>query len=316
MRARRPPACPACDAPDSTWVMRHLDFPGVGVYHCPDCTVLWSHPRPSHAQLGAYYEAGRYPVPPPATASALLAQKRAEAAGQARFVQSEVPLVAGLDVLEIGCGSGFLLDEFQRRGARCVGVDLAAPAVAYARETLGLNVRRGDFRDAMADGHRHDLILLSHVFEHLPDPRAALAQLQGALRPAGVLFVEIPREDLAVFELKAARDYRYCSSHLFFYGPDAFRRLVTGAGLEVLRLGFYGPALTAFYGTKPQPRGIRRLLQTTAGRPIKRWLRPLYRGVVPQPPAEPPRVWDWNEEHADERDGAKNMRALLRPVAR
>jgi hypothetical protein len=50
------------------------------------------------------------------------------------------------------------------------------------------------------------------------------------------------------------------------------------------------------------------------GRPIKNWLRPLYRAVVPQPPAPPPRAWDWNEEHADEGDGAKNMRALLRPV--
>src|SRR5205085_3791756 len=114
---RPPPPCPVCSAGGSVWVMRHVDFRGVDIYHCPHCEVLWSHPRPSEAQLGAYYAAGRYPVPPPAAASALLAQKRSEAAGQFRFIEDALPPLDGLEVLEIGCGSGFLLDEFRRRGA-------------------------------------------------------------------------------------------------------------------------------------------------------------------------------------------------------
>jgi SAM-dependent methyltransferase len=312
MFRRAAPPCPVCGAADSVWITRHLDFSRVGIYHCGSCTVLWSHPLPSQAQLAAYYEAGRYEIPPDTAPSAVEAEKSAVAAGQVQFLEQTLSSVRGLATLEIGCSAGFLLERLQRQGARCTGVELDQNAVAYARDIRGLDVRHGDFVEATSGGRRYDLVVLSHVFEHLPDPRDALRRLSRSLNPGGSIFLELPHEDLSVFRLKAARDYRYCSSHLYFYGARALTHLATRCDLSIRSLAFCGPALTAFYREKPHARGVRRLLNTRAGRPVKEWLRPVYRRVAAAAPSPPRPAWDWNEAHAEEAD-AKNMRVLLTP---
>lgn len=315
---RTAPPCPVCSTASGRWVARHLDFRGVQIYHCGVCDFLWSDPFPSPAQL-ADYDQGKYELPGDPEHSSRYAEKAEIAQGQFEFIRRALPMtLEGLRVLEIGCGPGFLLHEFRRRGAACLGLEPDAAAAAYAREAFSLTVREEDFRSPTLRPHAYDLILLSHVFEHLPDPVGALARLHDLLAPDGLVFIEIPREDLSVFALRRSGGYRSCASHLFFYGPESFQRLAEEQGFRFLSLTLCGPKLSDFYRPRPGARGIRRLLNTRAGRPVKRWLRPLYQalngsGAAIQPDQP---VWNWNEyQDPDDPLGGKNIRSLLVPAS-
>jgi SAM-dependent methyltransferase len=72
--------------------------------------------------------------------------------------------VAGLDVLDLGCGQGFFTRELARRGARVTGVDISEEQIAFARqhearEPLGVAADGGD------DGHTpvHGRTLVRHI---------------------------------------------------------------------------------------------------------------------------------------------------------
>lgn len=94
--------------------------------------------------------------------------------------------------LEIGCGAGYLMRTLSRLGWQVDGVEWDEEAVAVARRVSGCQVWVGDFRTVpLAKGH-YDLVVLNHVYEHLPDPGNALEHLGSLLTPRGRLVLIYP----------------------------------------------------------------------------------------------------------------------------
>jgi SAM-dependent methyltransferase len=98
--------------------------------------------------------------------------------------------ITGGRLLDVGCATGFFLDEAHQAGFEVVGCDLSAFAVAHASQVLGLDVVQGDFLEVDLLPHSFDIITLFNVLEHLPDQRAVARKLAELLRPGGVLVVE------------------------------------------------------------------------------------------------------------------------------
>jgi SAM-dependent methyltransferase len=99
--------------------------------------------------------------------------------------------LAGLDALDVGCSAGFIADELASAGARTTGVDIDEPGLARARERFGDRV---DFRLARGEAlplpdESVDLVVLNHIYEHVVDPDAVLADIHRVLRPGGVLYL-------------------------------------------------------------------------------------------------------------------------------
>ena len=76
-------------------------------------------------------------------------------------------------------------------GWQTEGVDFDAPAVANARRK-GLAVRAGALEDQRYPEASFDLVHMSHVIEHVPDPLATLAEIRRVLRPGGTLVLATP----------------------------------------------------------------------------------------------------------------------------
>jgi len=96
--------------------------------------------------------------------------------------------VAGLRVLDLGCGKGRFARELQDGGARVVGIDLSSAMLAEAR---GINRVRGSVRRLPFRSASFDAVLAVEVFEHL-EPRAwseAIGEARRALAPGGSLVV-------------------------------------------------------------------------------------------------------------------------------
>ncbi|MFE9566679.1 class I SAM-dependent methyltransferase [Streptomyces sp. NPDC006487] len=97
-----------------------------------------------------------------------------------------------LDVLDVGCGTGSLSLLAAEAGHRVTGVDLSPKMVGHARAKLsaaGLTGRFlvGDASVPPTGDQRFDVLLSRHLVWTLPDPRAALGDWTGRLRPGGTL---------------------------------------------------------------------------------------------------------------------------------
>lgn len=99
-----------------------------------------------------------------------------------------------LDILEVGCGLGYLTYALTRAGyRRSVGIDLSAIAVERARERYGCDYRVADIAVLAADEReRFDAVILSEVIEHLEDPVWFIGQLQRLLKPGGRIILTTP----------------------------------------------------------------------------------------------------------------------------
>lgn len=102
--------------------------------------------------------------------------------------------LAGLRILDIGCGGGLLAEPLTRLGAQVTGIDASRTTVSVARlhaEQMGLAI---DYREATAEavaaaGERFDVVLNMEVVEHVADRPAFLASAAGLVSPGGVMVV-------------------------------------------------------------------------------------------------------------------------------
>jgi SAM-dependent methyltransferase len=108
---------------------------------------------------------------------------------------------AGTRVLDVGCGTGELLEHLQERGARPSGVDPASRMVELAQtRAAGADVRLGDFERLPFDDGSFDALLAVNAFQFAADQDAALAEAARVLAPDGVIglagWAERARNDL------------------------------------------------------------------------------------------------------------------------
>lgn len=124
-----------------------------------------------------------------------------------RALRAAVPEEVGT-LLDVGTGTGRMLQLFADRIERGVGVDLSRDMLAVARANLELaglrhcHVRQGDmYRLPMADGFA-DAVIVHQVLHYADRPGAMIAEAARVLRPGGVLVIA----DFAPHALEALRD--------------------------------------------------------------------------------------------------------------
>jgi ubiquinone/menaquinone biosynthesis C-methylase UbiE len=104
-------------------------------------------------------------------------------------VQAIAPFARGRDVLEIGCGTGLILEHTAAIADSAIGVDLSV-GMAGVSQRKGLVVSVASATDLPFGGDSFDLVYSCKVLPHVPDIRTALAEVARVLRADGTAFVE------------------------------------------------------------------------------------------------------------------------------
>jgi ArsR family transcriptional regulator len=152
-------------------------------------------------------------------------------------------LLPPVDVVDLGCGEGYLAIEAARWARRVVAVDRSATVLARARalaarrHVRNVTWKRGELERPPVAGASADVALLSQALHHAADPGRALAEARRVLRPGGRVLVLDLREHQETWVTRTLGD-----RWLGFTEPR-LRELLEGAGFEdvVVRVGARTP---------------------------------------------------------------------------
>jgi 2-polyprenyl-3-methyl-5-hydroxy-6-metoxy-1,4-benzoquinol methylase len=129
-------------------------------------------------------------------------------------------------VLDYGCGWGNFLMSLPRRQVEAYCYDISEPAMSGLEDVMRMlkrNVSRIDFgEDGRIIPEDIDLIICSHVLEHVEDDRRLLVNLTKALRPGGYLLINVPINETLPDP-----------KHLHSYTPEILKMLMMETGLKI-----------------------------------------------------------------------------------
>jgi 2-polyprenyl-6-hydroxyphenyl methylase/3-demethylubiquinone-9 3-methyltransferase len=135
-----------------------------------------------------------------------LAYIRDRAAAHFGRDRARLDSLAGLRILDIGCGGGILSEPLARLGATVLGVDPSASNIAVARDHAAQSELTIDYRnttaEALADaGEVFDLVLAMEVIEHVADVGLFVDTAAAMVKPGGLLFAATLNRTLKSFAL-------------------------------------------------------------------------------------------------------------------
>jgi 2-polyprenyl-6-hydroxyphenyl methylase/3-demethylubiquinone-9 3-methyltransferase len=129
----------------------------------------------------------------------------AELHPEAGSVDQKTPL-AGLSILDIGCGAGILSEPLAKLGANMTSIDPAPVNIDVARahaEKSGLTIdyRATTAEELAATGAAFDAVLIMEVVEHVADRRGFIEAAASLVRPGGFLFAATLNRTLKSYAL-------------------------------------------------------------------------------------------------------------------
>lgn len=196
---------------------------------CGSCGTAYFFPQPQTENLRAFYSIHSYEFNP-----------HSQAGRARRLVSDYLRNQRPGKFLDVGCATGFLLHAIRSEvGWEVHGVELVEKAVNFAKAKLKLtHVLNEDLEGAAYPSGFFDVVHISEVLEHVPDPLALLIECRRILKPGGLFFLSLPN---GVADRQGMIDYwklykkppGHASGHIFFFSAPGLRLLLRSAGFEV-----------------------------------------------------------------------------------
>lgn len=161
-------------------------------------------------------------------------------------------------LLEIGCGTGYLLqtarDEF---GFDVFGVEMNSETSQFCREERQLNVITGTLEEAGFPENSFDVVYMRHVFEHIREPQQLLQEIYKIMRKGGLIVIEVPNVDGLIYKLVGGRHVCvFGFEHFNFFSEKSLRYAFEKIGFETIQirmesLDFTVPVLVNYFWGEP-----------------------------------------------------------------
>jgi SAM-dependent methyltransferase len=238
--------CPACAAErgvavcslEATWLgpLSRVDY---CLARCLSCETLFLSPDPPADDLGTMYQDAQF--------ASHAYRGAANVARVIQFYGSRLETLSRLrewedpvSVLEVGAGRAWmcLAAKLVFPESRTVAQDVTAEC---ARVTPWADRYEVAPLRQLSSEYGFHLASLTHVIEHLPDPRAELQLIRALMREDGIIFVTAPHRPIG-FQLEdragetwRAWPYNHVPGHLQYFSKEGLARLAAAAGLMLER---------------------------------------------------------------------------------
>ena len=238
----KPVPCAFCG---DTRFRKAFECGGFGYVRCVHCGLVQMNPQPEASRVLKRYEetyGEDYRAYERANEESFL-RLQTLALKDAGFERLERELFrqacAAPAALDIGCATGALLHRLKQRGWRVRGVEIS-PSAEYARNARALDVRSLPLEQNNFPSGSFDVVLASHLIEHLNDPALFVRETFRILKPGGRLYITTP--NIAGFQARvfgsAWRSAIF--DHLYLFSVKTLRALLSRAGFRIERVRTWG----------------------------------------------------------------------------
>jgi 2-polyprenyl-3-methyl-5-hydroxy-6-metoxy-1,4-benzoquinol methylase len=233
--AREETPCNLCGA--RTYVVvgtRDRDGGPLRTVLCTACGLVWTNPRPTAADMNAYY-ATSYRADYTGHRAPPLRKIVRGFIGAADRRSALRPLGART-MLDVGCGAGELVYLMRRDGVEASGLEPGIEFAGFARTVLHVPIQTAAVDAARIPLDSQDLVTMFHALEHVPDPLAVLTTVRRWIRNGGHLVVEVPNIAARV----QAPNHQYHYAHLHHFTGSTLAALGEAAGLRLVETRYTG----------------------------------------------------------------------------
>lgn len=207
---------------------------------CSSCRCLFLNPMPADGEIASFYPEQYWwnaAAKPGVLKKLESIYRKIALRDHVAFIMKAAGNRSGLDLLDVGCGSGTLLGLLKQRGFRTTGVDFSTEAAKVAEAENGVRVVVGSLEGAAFPQESFDVVTLFHVMEHVPNPREVLAEVFRILKPSGSVVLQVPNIDSWQFKFFGSKWYGLdIPRHVIDYSKDAMLRLLADSGLSPRRV--------------------------------------------------------------------------------
>lgn len=235
-----PQNCPLCraDFTKQGVVTAHVYGAKKGeraFFHCTNCDVRYQYPGLTPEEEARFYAA---------EFEGFMASRAGAAGGWTKaddHVRANEPtrlrrmqymsryLQGTVDLLEVGCSSGFMLYPLIQNGHRCVGVEPSGAFSGYLK-SRGVPVHASIEELPPASQRQHfDVVTHFFVLEHIAQPLGFLQKQLAMLKPGGTIIFEIPNAAdplYSVYDIPAFERFYWSLAHPWYFSESSLRYLL------------------------------------------------------------------------------------------
>ena len=143
-------------------------------------------------------------------------------------------------LLEIGIGSGAFLQAAMEAGWEVYGIEASPELAEDARQRLGIEVFTGYLEEYNHGfGSSFEAVVMNHVLEHIPEPKATLARVRQWLKPDGILHLAVP--NVSCWEAQLTGWTSYQPYHLLYFDRLSLGYLLEQCGYEIIAIQHHEP---------------------------------------------------------------------------
>ena len=229
-----------CDLCGSGSFLPGLNCEGFGYVRCAHCGLVQMNPQPDKNEVRQRYgEAfGKDYLSYELENEAAFLELQRLALADAGFEELEKKLFQPR-ILDIGCATGALLVFLHDLGWHVTGVEIS-PSAEYARNERNLDVKSLPLEENSFPPECFDVVLASHLIEHLNNPRSFLDETHRVLKPDGRVFITTPNICGFQARLLGGRWRSAIFDHLYLFSVRTLKAMLRESGFAVERVCTWG----------------------------------------------------------------------------
>ncbi|MFA7402484.1 MAG: class I SAM-dependent methyltransferase [Pelobacteraceae bacterium] len=195
------------------------------LYKCRGCGLEFLRPQPDGVNLARIYQDYYRSWNIAGSLAEVSSMKQRTFGG---YLRRAAMYVSSGRLLDVGCATGDLMTVARDMGFDVFGVEIAPQGVAMCQARFGADrispkpLEKGDF-----PVNYFDIITLSDLLEHIPEPRSFLETVTHLLKPGGVLMVVTPDTSTWIRSVSGAAWPHYKEEHLWYFNRSNIRKFLS-----------------------------------------------------------------------------------------
>src|SRR6056297_485903 len=166
------------------------------IWQCTQCNFLFTQNIPDEESIGSYYASEEY-ISHSDTKKGIVNRlyhiaRKIMLGKKYRLIKK---ISSGKTILDIGCGTGYFLNDMKDKGFQTLGIEINEQARDFGKQHFGLNILPPEKLLSGKINQKFNVITLWHVLEHLYQPGLYLQRISELLDSKGVLILALPNPD-------------------------------------------------------------------------------------------------------------------------